>query len=116
MRETEISIMSTQPHRQHLDLPPKSLVTSHDVEHPHAIGPRVKAGRTLVGAAAAGVLALILTSPAAIADTAELPDIPLPTGPEIVIGTFGLPPLFMGQSLDANATYQLHRHVSRPVQ
>jgi hypothetical protein len=76
MRETEISIMSTQPHRQHLDLPPKSLATSHDVEHPHAIGRRVKAGLTLVSAAAAGVLALILTSPAAIADTAELPDIP----------------------------------------
>jgi hypothetical protein len=103
MHETEISIMTTQPHRHHFDLPLKSLVTSHDVEHPRAIGRRIKAGLTLVGAAAAGVLALILTSPAAIADTAELPNVPLPTGTETLEGSFGLPPLFMGQSLAANA-------------
>jgi hypothetical protein len=68
MRETEISIMSTQPHRQHLDLLPKSLVTCHDVEHPHAIGRRLKAGLTLVGAATAAVLALAAGSPEANAD------------------------------------------------
>ena len=51
----------------------RPLVTSHDVEHPHAIGRRVKSGLTLFGAAAVGVLALILTSPAAVAATAELP-------------------------------------------
>jgi hypothetical protein len=105
MRETEITIMNTRPDQQPLDLSPNTLVTSHDVEHPHAVGRRAKAGLTLVGAAAAGVLALILTSPAAIADTAELPEIPLPTGPETVEGSFGLPPLFTGQSLEGNASY-----------
>jgi hypothetical protein len=105
VRETEISIMSTQPDRQPVDRSPKTLVSTHDVEHPHAVGRRVKAALTLVGAAAAGVLALILTSPAAIADTVDLPEIPLPTGPETVEGSFGLPPLFMGQSLEANASY-----------
>jgi hypothetical protein len=56
------------------------LVTSHDVEHPHAVGRRIKAGLTLVGAATAGVLALILTSPQPLADTFELPDFPIATG------------------------------------
>ncbi|HYX99551.1 MAG TPA: hypothetical protein VE908_08375 [Mycobacterium sp.] len=52
-------------------------MTSHDVVHPNAIGRRVKAGLTLVGATAVGVLALVLTRHAAVADTAELPDVPL---------------------------------------
>jgi hypothetical protein len=58
--------MSAQPH---LNPPPTAMLTTHDVEHPHAVGRRVKAGLTLVGAAAVGVFALILTSPVAIADT-----------------------------------------------
>jgi hypothetical protein len=43
-------------------------VTCHDVEHPHAIGRRLKAGLTLVGAATAAVLALAAGSPEANAD------------------------------------------------
>jgi hypothetical protein len=53
---TEIFIMSA-------DQVQHPLITCHDVEHPHAIGRRVKAGLTFVGVAAAGVFALILTSP-----------------------------------------------------
>jgi hypothetical protein len=49
------------------------LLTIHDVEHPHAVGRRIKSGLTLFGVAAAGVLALIVASPAAIADTVETP-------------------------------------------
>jgi hypothetical protein len=60
MAGTEISIMS-------VDQVQHPLITCHHVEHPHAIGRRVKAGLTLVGAAAAGVFALILTSPTALA-------------------------------------------------
>jgi hypothetical protein len=63
--------MSTE-HR--LNQPPVKLVTSYDVEHPHAIGRRIKAGLTLVGAAAAAVLALAAGSPSANADTVDLPD------------------------------------------
>ena len=51
-----------------LSQPPVMLVTSYDIEHPHAIGRRIKAGLTLVGAAAAAVLALAGGSPAANAD------------------------------------------------
>lgn len=98
--------MSTPLHQQHLDGAPKSLVTSHDVEHPHAIGRRVKAGLTLVGAAAAGVLALILTSPAAIADTADLPVFPVAdVGSATGFESLGVPPLFAGQAFEFSGTY-----------
>jgi hypothetical protein len=68
--------MSTEHPRSQ---PPVTLVTSYDIEHPHAIGRRIKAGLTLVGAAAAAVLALAAASPVANADvtTVDLPDFPL---------------------------------------
>jgi hypothetical protein len=68
--------MSTE---QPFGQPPVKLVTSYDIEHPHAIGRRIKAGLTLVGAAAAAVLALAGGSPAANADTVELLDFPTTT-------------------------------------
>ena len=40
--------MSTEYSRSQ---PPVKLVTSYDIEHPQAIGRRIKAGLTLVGAA-----------------------------------------------------------------
>ena len=81
------------------------LVISHDVEHPHAVGRRIRAGLTLVGAASAGVLALILTSPAAVADTVELPDLPIATGDESNFVSTGLPPYFLESSFDQPGTY-----------
>jgi hypothetical protein len=81
------------------------LVTSHDVEHPHAVGRRVKSGLTLFGVAAAGVLALIVTSPAALADTVELPDFPIATGDESDFVSTGLPPFYLESSFDQPGTY-----------
>jgi hypothetical protein len=81
------------------------LVISHDVEHPHAVGRRVKSGLTLLGVAAAGVLALIVTSPAALADTVELPDFPIATGDESNFVSTGLPPFYLESSFDQPGTY-----------
>jgi hypothetical protein len=81
------------------------LVTIHDVEQPHAVGRRVKSGLTLLGVAAAGVLALIVTTPAALADTVELPDFPIATGDQSDFVSTGLPPFFLENSFDQPGTY-----------
>ena len=96
--------MSTK-HR--LSQPPVKLVTSYDIEHPHAIGRRIKAGLTLVGAAAAAVLALAAGSPSANAtpDTVVLPDFPTTTGEQISPETLGIPLLFGGEAYEQNGSY-----------
>jgi hypothetical protein len=88
-----------------LSQPPVKLVTSYDVEHPHAIGRRIKAGLTLVGAAVGAVLALAGGSPAANADTVELPDFPTTTGDQISPETLGIPLLFGGEAYEQNGSY-----------
>jgi hypothetical protein len=89
-----------------LSQPPVTLVTSYDIEHPHAIGRRIKAGLTLVGAAAAAVLALAAGSPAANADTADLPVFPvIDPGSATGVESLGVPPLFAGQAFEFSGTY-----------
>jgi hypothetical protein len=87
-----------------LSQPPVTLVTSYDIEHPHAIGRRIKAGLTLVGAAGA-VLALAAGSPSANADTVVLPDFPTTTGEQISPETLGIPFLFGGEAYEQNGSY-----------
>jgi hypothetical protein len=87
-----------------LSQPPVTLVTSYDIEHPHAIGRRIKAGLTLVGAAGA-VLALAAGSPSANADTVVLPDFPTTTGEQISPETLGIPLLFGGEAYEQNGSY-----------
>ena len=88
-----------------LSQPPMTLVTSYDIEHPHALGRRIKAGLTLVGAAAAAVLALAGGSPSANADTVELPDFPTTSGDQISPETLGIPLLFGGEAYEQNGSY-----------
>ncbi|MGA8328630.1 MAG: hypothetical protein WB777_04990 [Mycobacterium sp.] len=60
--------MSTQQSEQC-----ESLITFQNLEYPRAITRGIRACLTLSGAAAAGVLALTVASPAAVADTADWP-------------------------------------------
>jgi hypothetical protein len=78
------------------------MITIHDVEHPRSITRRIKACLTLVGAAAAGVLALTATSPAANADTADIPSLPIGSGDETGPESLGIPPLFDGSAFEQN--------------
>ena len=57
---------------------PDRLITVHDLEHPRSVTRSIKACLTLAGAAAAGVFALAATSPAANADTVDIPTFRLP--------------------------------------
>jgi hypothetical protein len=88
-----------------LSQPPVKLVTSCDIEHPHALGRRIKAGLTLVGAAAAAVLALAGASPSANADTVELPDFPTTSGDQMSPESLGIPLLFGGEAYEQNGSY-----------
>jgi hypothetical protein len=88
-----------------LSQPPVKLVTSYDIEHPHALGRRIKAGLTLVGAAAGAVLVLAAGSPSANADTVELPDFPTTSGDQISPETLGIPLLFGGEAYEQNGSY-----------
>jgi hypothetical protein len=87
-----------------LSQPPVTLVTSYDIEHPHAVGRRIKASLTFIGAAGA-VLALAAGSPSANADTVVLPDFPTTTGEQISPETLGIPLLFGGEAYEQNGSY-----------
>ncbi len=85
-------------------LKPDNLITIHNLEHPKSVTRRIKACLTLAGAAAAGILALTATSPAANADTVDLPVLPVGGG-EIDPQSLGIAPFFTGQTYEQNGTY-----------
>jgi hypothetical protein len=66
---------------------------------------RIGVGLALAGAAAAAALALTATSPAAKADTVDVPDVPDETGIETGQEYFGLTPLFQGDSFEGNGNF-----------
>jgi hypothetical protein len=82
----------------------ESLVTIYNLEHPRSLTRRIKACLTLAGAAAAGILALTATSPAANADTVDLPVLPVGGG-EIDPQSLGIAPFFIEQAYEQNGTY-----------
>jgi len=82
----------------------ESLITVQNLEHPRAITRGIKACLTLAGAAAAGVLALAATSPAAQADTVDLPDVPTFSGETKDSESVGIAPLFGGEALTWSAS------------
>lgn len=83
--------------------PPAPMVSIQDLEHPHAIGRRIKTGLTLVGAAAGVVLALA-AAPSATADTVDMPDFPIVTD-EVTSTSSGIPLLFNEIQSTQYATY-----------
>jgi len=67
---------------------------------------RIGVGLALVaGAAVAAALALTATSPAAKADTVDLPDFPVGTGPGTDQVQLGIQPLFSETTFDQQGTY-----------
>ncbi len=84
---------------------PDRLITVHDLEHPRSVTRSIKAGLTLAGVAAAGVFALAATSPAANADTVDLPDLPSLTGEPINPESLGVAPLFTALAEQYNGSY-----------
>lgn len=86
--------------------PPAMMVTSHHIDHPHALSRRIKTGLTFVGAAAA-VLALAAGSPSANADPAivDFPDFPTTTGLQIAPEATGIAPFFAGEAYEQNGSY-----------
>ena len=83
----------------------ESLITFDNLEHPRSVIRRIKAGLTLAGAAAAGVLALAAASPAANADTVDLPVLPITGGETIDPESLGIAPFFTEQAYGENGTY-----------
>jgi hypothetical protein len=59
----------------------------------------------IAGAVAALALTLTATSPAAQADTVDLPDFPVPTGGGTDYVQLGVPPIFTESTYDEQATY-----------
>jgi hypothetical protein len=84
---------------------PDRLITVQNLEHPRSVTRRIRACLTLAGAAAAGVLALTATSPAANADTVDLPDLPSLTGEPINPESLGVAPLFTALAEQYNGSY-----------
>jgi hypothetical protein len=83
----------------------ESLIAVHNLEYPRSVTRRIKAGLTLAGVAAASVLALMATSPAAQADTADIPSLPAPIGDEISPESLGISPFFGGEAFEQDGTY-----------
>jgi hypothetical protein len=92
--------VSTQQSQQ-----PESLVTIHNLEHSRPMTRRIKACLTLAGAAAAGVLALTATSPAAQADTVDVPVFPSGSGETIDPQSLGIAPFFTAEAYEQQGTY-----------
>ena len=79
---------------------------SHYDEHAGSAQRRIGVGLALVaGAAVAAALALTATSPAANADTIDLPALPSATGSETDQENLGIAPLFSGSAYEQNGTY-----------
>jgi hypothetical protein len=79
---------------------------SHYDEHAGSAQRRIGVGLALVaGAAVAAALALTATSPAANADTIDLPVLPSATGSETGQENLGIAPLFTGSAYEQNGTY-----------
>lgn len=89
--------MSTQQ-----SLQPGSMITIHNLEHPRSITRPIKACLTLAGAAAAGVLAMTVTSPAAY---------PLFEGLGEEYGTYTDS---LGVSVNSTSQYSAGRHRCHP--
>jgi hypothetical protein len=81
------------------------LTTIHNLEHPRSVTRQIRAAMTLAGAAAAGVLALAAASPAAQADTVDIPSLPIANGNEIIPESLGVLPFFGGEAFEQNGTY-----------
>jgi hypothetical protein len=94
------TIASTQKSEQS-----ESLITVQNLEHPRAITRGIKACLRLAGAAAAGVLALTVTSPAAVADTVDLPDVPTFSGETMDSESHDIAPFFGGEAYQVNSTF-----------
>ena len=79
---------------------------SHYNEHGRAVQRRIGVGVALVGGAGvAAALALTTTSPAASADTIEIPDFPVGTGAATDQAYFGLAPFYDATSFEQSGSY-----------
>jgi hypothetical protein len=78
---------------------------SHNDEHARSTPRRIGVGLALAGAAAAATLGLTATSPAANADSVDLPVFPNETGTQTDQEFVGLAPLFTGSTFEENGTY-----------
>jgi hypothetical protein len=97
--------VSTQQFQQPLTPLTGSMITVHNLEHPRSVTRQIKACLTLAGVAAAAVLAMTATSPAANADTVDLPEFPATSGAQIAPESLGVAPFFAGEAYEQNGSY-----------